>query len=112
MTPEVIDKPATQAQQVQKIGGSVALPQSAQEAGNLIHVIAAAARDPSVDIDKMERLWAMHEQLTNRANEASFNAAMNKAQSEMGRISADAENPQTRSQYATYGKLDSMVRPI
>lgn len=82
------------------------------EAGNLIHVIAAAARDPSVDIDKMERLWAMYERLKNRASEEAFNAAMNKAQSEMGRVAADATNPQTRSLYATYGKLDAMVRPV
>ena len=85
---------------------------SIQEAGNLIHVIAAAARDPSVDIDKMERLWAMHEQLISRAAEEAFNAAMNKAQQEMGRVAADAANQQTRSVYATYGKLDSAVRPI
>jgi hypothetical protein len=30
----------------------------------------------------------------------------------MGRVSADATNPQTRSKYATYGKLDSILRPI
>lgn len=85
---------------------------SNHEAGSLIHVIAAAARDPAVDIDKMERLWAMHERLKNRAAEEAFNAAMNKAQSEMGRVSADAINPQTKSNYATYGKLDAAVRPI
>ena len=85
---------------------------SNQEAGSLIHIIAAAARDPSVDIDKMERLWAMHERLKNRAAEEAFNAAMNKAQGEMGRVSADAANQQTRSVYATYGKLDRAVRPI
>jgi hypothetical protein len=30
----------------------------------------------------------------------------------MGRISADAENKQTHSRYATYAKLDSVLRPI
>ena len=34
------------------------------------------------------------------------------AQAEIGRIAADATNPQTRSKYATYGKLDSVLRPI
>ena len=90
---------------------SVAVASDA-EAGSLIHVIAAAARDPAVDIDKMERLWAMHERLKNRAAEEAFNAAMNRAQSRMGRVSADAANPQTKSLYATYGKLDKAVRPI
>lgn len=83
-----------------------------QEYSSLIHVIAAAARDPAVDIDKMERLWEMHEKMLSRAAEDAFNAAMNKAQSEMGRVSADAANQQTRSVYATYGQLDKAVRPI
>jgi len=85
---------------------------SNNEASSLIQIIASAARDPNVDIEKMERLWAMHDRMKNRAAEEAFNDAMNKAQSEMGRVSADATNPQTRSQYATYGKLDSKLRPV
>jgi hypothetical protein len=60
----------------------------------------------------MERLWLMHERLKNRAGEEAFNTAMNKALSEMGRVSADAANAQTKSLYATYGKLDGAVRPV
>lgn len=85
---------------------------SSGEAASFMQIIATASRDPSVDTDKMERLYAMYERVKNRAAEEAFNAAMNRAQSEMGRVSADAVNPQTRSQYATYGKLDAMVRPI
>ena len=116
---QVIDAPATMAAQQAQAGAVVAQqPQRGAIVGaslssaSLIHVIAEAARDPSVDIEKMERLWAMHERLTSRANEEAFNAAMNKAQSEMGRVAADAGNQQTRSVYATYGKLDKAVRPI
>jgi hypothetical protein len=82
------------------------------EAASLIQIIASAARDPNVDIEKMERLWTMHERMRNRAAEEAFNDAMNKAQGEMGRVSADAVNPQTKSLYATYGKLDAKIRPI
>lgn len=82
------------------------------DAAGMLQIIASAARDPNVDIEKMERLWAMHERMKARDAEAAFNAAMNKAQSEMGRVSADAVNRQTSSQYATYGKLDSKIRPI
>lgn len=85
---------------------------SSGEAASFMQIIATASRDPSVDTDKMERLYAMYERVKNRAAEEAFNAAMNRAQSEMGRVSADAVNPQTRSQYATYGKLDAMARPI
>lgn len=75
-------------------------------------VITEAASNPKVDIEKMERLWAMHERLAARDAEQDFNAAMVTAQSEMERISADAENKQTRSRYATYGQLDRHLRPI
>ena len=79
---------------------------------SLIQVIERAARDSTIDIDKMERLLAMQERIVARDAEAQFNAAMTAAQAEMGRISADATNPQTRSKYASYHKLDKVLRPI
>src|SRR5689334_12919207 len=82
------------------------------EPANLLEVISRAAGDPNVDISKMERLMEMYERIQAKNAEAAFNAAMTKAQSEMGRISADAENKQTRSHYATYAKLDKVLRPI
>ncbi len=78
----------------------------------MIQAITAAANNPLVDIEKMERLWAMHERIVARDAEQAFNAAMTAAQSQMGRISADAKNSQTNSKYATYGQLDRHVRPI
>lgn len=78
----------------------------------LLAVISRAASDPSIDIEKMERLLALQERMVAKTAEAAFNEAMSGAQSEMRPISADATNPQTRSRYATYAKLDSAVRPI
>ena len=78
----------------------------------LITMIERAAINPDVDIEKMERLLQMHERIQMRQAETDFNASMTGAQSVMGRISADATNPQTRSNYASYGKLDSVLRPI
>lgn len=78
----------------------------------LLEVIARAARDPSVDIDKMERLIAMQERVQARDAEMAFNQAMNAAQAEMRPISANASNPQTKSRYATFDKLDRELRPI
>lgn len=78
----------------------------------LITMIERAARDPSIDIDKMERLVAMQERAQARAAEQSFNEAMSKAQAEMRRVSADSSNPQTRSRYASYAALDKSMRPI
>ncbi len=81
-------------------------------AASILQVIASAARDPSVDIEKMERLMAMHERMTARSAEAAFNDAMSLAQAEMTPISRDAVNPQTKSRYASYAQLDAALRPI
>jgi len=79
---------------------------------SLLRVIQQASVNPDVDVDKMERLFAMVERIQMRDAETAFNGAMSAAQSEMGRVSTDANNPQTRSKYASYGKLDSVLRPI
>lgn len=78
----------------------------------LLQVIARAASDPTVDIDKLERLLAMQERVMQRNAEAAFNDAMRAAQSEMRQVSADASNPQTRSRYASYAAIDAAIRPI
>jgi len=84
----------------------------AEQNSALLSVIARAAADPSVDIDKMERLLAMQERVLARNAEALFNEAMNAAQSEMRRVATDSDNPQTRSRYASYAALDRALRPV
>jgi hypothetical protein len=85
---------------------------AAIEPTSLMQVISRAASDPSVDIDKMQRLMEMHERLQARSAESAFNDAMAAAQAEMRPVAAKAENPQTRSKYATYAALDKELRPI
>lgn len=82
------------------------------EAANLLQVISRAAADPAVDIDKLERLMQMSQQITARNALIDYNKAMSAVQQEIGIIAADANNPQTRSKYASYAKLDSVLRPI
>lgn len=81
-------------------------------ASSLLETIARAARDPAVDVDKIERLLALKERTEQREAEREFNRAMNEAQGEIAPIAADAQNPQTRSKYATYLALDRVLRPI
>jgi hypothetical protein len=78
----------------------------------LLQAITKAASDPTVDIDKMERLMQMHDRIVAREAEGAFNSAMRDCQAEMRPIAADAENKQTSSKYATHGKLDGALRPI
>ena len=82
------------------------------ESAAIFQIIERAARDPNVDLDKMERLMAMREREMSRQAEQAFNEAMKAAQSEMRSVAADADNSQTKSKYATYAKLDRILRPI
>ena len=87
-------------------------PVALNDSATVLQVIARAAQDPQCDIEKMERLLAMQERIVAKHAESEFNAALNAAQAEISTIAADAENPQTRSRYATYAKLDKVLRPI
>jgi hypothetical protein len=91
---------------------TVPSPQPPTEAQSLIAVISQAAKDPSVDLVKMQGLMELYERIEAKRAETSFNAAMSSAQTAMRPIQADMTNPQTRSLYASYAKLDSKVRPI
>ena len=84
----------------------------ASESAAIISMIERASRDPSVDLDKLERLMRMRKEVQAEAAERAFNIAMRAAQADMRPIGADAKNPQTKSMYATYAKLDSVLRPI
>jgi hypothetical protein len=75
-------------------------------------MIERAARDPSVDIDKMERLFAMRERMQARDAEAAFNTAMAAAQAELKPVAKNAYNEQTRSKYATLDKIAAAIDPI
>lgn len=88
------------------------VPAVQSEAVAFVAMIERAARDPNIDIDKLERLLAMKERQEARAAEQAFAAAMSATQAEMRPVAADANNPQTRSRYASYLALDKALRPI
>lgn len=75
-------------------------------------VIERAATDPNFDVDKLERLVAMQEASEQRQADHQFNEALSKAEAEMSTISTNADNPQTKSRYATFARLDGEIRPI
>ena len=83
-----------------------------QEPEGLALVIERLASNPSVDVDKLERIIALQERILAHESKAAFDAAMSEVQSEMRRVSADASNPQTHSRYASYAALDRELRPI
>lgn len=88
------------------------MPAPPSETVAFVQMIERAARDPNCDVDKMERLLAMQEKIIARNAEQAFAAAMSAAQAEMRPVAADANNPQTRSRYASYLAVDRALRPI
>lgn len=79
---------------------------------SMLDIIDRASRDPSVDIDKLERLIGLKKDMEAQQARVEFDRAMVAAQGEMRAVRADLENPQTRSKYASYAQLDKAIRPI
>lgn len=82
------------------------------EATSLVQALAAAASDPRTDMDKMERLFAMHQSMLKQQAEADFNGAMARAQAKIQPIATDRENDHTHSRYATLRGINKVIAPI
>jgi hypothetical protein len=76
-----------------------------------MHLLQAAVMQGAA-IDTIERLAKLQREMIEYDAKVAFNDAMQRAQHRMKRIGADATNPQTKSKYASYAKLDGALRPI
>lgn len=90
----------------------VATVPESSDGKSILSIIARAASDPGVNVDKMERLYAMLKEENARVAEQRFNEAMRKAQSEMPLIKKDAKNPSTNSMFARLETLKKVAVPI
>lgn len=82
------------------------------DSGALMAAVARAASDPTVDVNKMERMWAMLERAEDRRAGQEFAEAMARAQSEMPLVAKDRHNTQTNSDYATLDAINAAIVPI
>ena len=78
----------------------------------MMEVIAAAAKDPNVDIAKMQALLEMRRQIVKDNAAIAFNVAMGAAQAEMTPVTRDAVNESNKSRYARLETIDAVIRPI
>ncbi len=85
---------------------------SAAPADAILAMIERAARDPAIDVDKLERLLGWRDAEMARAATLAFNRALAAAQQAIAPIHADSENEQTSSRYASYAALDRAIRSI
>lgn len=75
-------------------------------------VLERAVTDQNFDIERLERIVAMQEAFEQRQAVTAYNESLAAAQGEMGTVSKDSANPQTRSRYASLGALDKALRGI
>lgn len=87
-------------------------PAVMSESAAIFHIIERAARDPNVDIDKMQRLMEMREREMARLAQVEFNKAMKAAQADMPQVVRDADNDQAKSRYARYETISEAIQPI
>lgn len=85
------------------------------EGSAIVAMIERAARDPSVDIDKMERLMRMHEATVARVAKSSYAAALSAMQPKLpviakrGQIKIGTGKPQT---YALWEDINEGIKPV
>lgn len=82
------------------------------ESGSIMEVIARIAQDPNADVEKFERLVALHERMEEKRAERAFAEAMRAAQAEMPQVIRDARNDQTSSSYARLETVSKAMNPV
>jgi hypothetical protein len=84
----------------------------ASNATSLLQAIERAASNPDTDMDKMERLFKMHQQMLDHEAKKAFNEAMARAQAQMVPVANNATNDQTSSRYAKLAAINKAITPI
>jgi hypothetical protein len=87
----------------------------AEFGASLLEVISKAARDPAVDIDKMERLLEMQERVEARQAEVAFAEAFAQMQPDLPAISMNGEivhKGVVISQFSDWPNINKVVTPI
>lgn len=88
------------------------MPALQSESATILSVIQRAAADPACDIEKMERLMAMHEKMQDRNAQAEFNKAMAEMQCDIPSVLERGLNTHTNNSYATLEDIVGVVKPI
>lgn len=102
---------AAQKQEVMPRNNAVATQQPS-EAGALMTIIERISTLPDLDLDRVERLFAMHQQMLAKQSEQDFNAAMATTQSEIQSVAVNRENSHTKSMYATIDAIHEQAKPV
>jgi hypothetical protein len=80
--------------------------------GSIVNVIAAAAANPDVNVDKLERLLAMQERIMERDARAAYSAALADMQPKLPAICMGGKNTHTDKAYSRLEDINGAIRPI
>lgn len=109
-----------------KAEGPVSMPPALSETAAVLSMIERAARDPAVDIDKLERLMKMQKEMAEMKAKIAFDAAMADMQIKLpvidrkGRIEVREKTStgkrdgdiQQSTKYALWEDINEAIRPI
>lgn len=85
------------------------------EGATLLAVIERAAKDPSADVEKMERLMAMYERIQNKRAEVAFAESLSAMQSELPTISERGKmevDKKVRYTFALWEDINTAIKPV
>src|SRR5439155_14339519 len=85
------------------------------EATSLLEIISRAVADPRMDVEKMERLFALHERMQAEERRKAFMAGLARLQAKLPQIRKDGRivvGGQERSRYARIEDIDAAIRPL
>jgi len=78
----------------------------------LMQIIERIAEMPELDLDRVDRLFLMHEKMLNREAEAAFNESMARAQMEIQSVVVNKANDHTKSGYADLSAIHEKAKPV
>lgn len=102
-----------QLSRVEQQEGAVAV---AGESATILQIIQQVAMSPTADIDKMERLMAMHERFQAQQAKQQYDEAMSRMQEELPVIGERGgirdKSGRIQSTYALWEDINEMIKPV
>lgn len=74
--------------------------------------IMAASRDPSVDLDRVDRMLKIYREEEAIRAEREFSSALSECQSELQNVVVNKKNAHTKSKYADLAAVHSLGKPV
>lgn len=88
------------------------LAQAPTQPSSIMQAVMNAAADPTIDIDRVDRLLVIHNQIMAQEAEKAYAGAMSRVQASIGPIIKNKENTHTTSHYANLAAINLILIPV